>query len=897
MVDFERMLEDIGEERVLPSEQLVRNTKNGLRRAMDERQEQGFFKRNPVYRNMLASVAVVFIFFMGFMSANLFGGSGLDTEVAFYTLDINPSVCFNVNREDEVLNVVMQNNDSFDLMSGLDCIGLKVDDAIMLALQEAKEKGYISSEDQYVVIGRFTGEDEDNHLSEEELQSYLEDNLGDMVQILVVSGDLDDKDEADKQNVSAGLLKVQEMSQEMEVEGVEEVARILEEEALTLIAPILSCTILDTGLRFTWNEVDFSETGYEGQVTYRLISSASKELLNSGGGVPVETFSFTTGETQPKAYDLMASTGTVSPGEGRYYQIKVSYGDYSAYGNKVQATMPVAQAPAVEKQPDYQVNGEFYGDSVKISWEKATREDFQGYKVVASKDNPNPSYPEDGYVKYITDRDVTSQKLYTSDGFAPEREYYFSVTYLYSDGGKEYGSSVKLFIPEKEEPVVVEPVVQATYISTTIRGSQSGSKVSLSWDKIDRSRLDGYKVMYSFTDTNPVYGDGSKYYKWITNPATTSVSLDMSSLYGYKPNTKCYFSITALYDGHDVKKPSNVISFKTADASVEPVGDYVSTKISGSQSENTIYLVWNEIDHSSLDGYKVMYSFTDSNPVYGDGSKYYKWITDSSNTGVSLDITQLSGYSPGAKCYFSITALYNDHAVKKPGNVISFTAPGTATEYVENYVSTTIRGSQSEETINLSWDKINHSALDGYKVMYSYTDSEPVYGDGSSYYQWITNPSTTSVSLNMTKLNGYSPGDQCYFSITALYDGHAVKKPGNVISFVAPDGPSDPPEDYVSTTISGSQTGETINLSWDQIDHSGLDGYKVMYSYTDSEPVYGDGSSYYRWITNPAETNVSLDMTSLGGYESGATCYFSITALYDGHAIKMPGNVISYEAP
>lgn len=46
--------------------------------------------------------------------------------------------------------------------------------------------------------------------------------------------------------------------------------------------------------------------------------------------------------------------------------------------------------------------------SVKISWKKYTRSDLLFYKVVKSKTNKNPVYPEDGYIFYTTDENVTS---------------------------------------------------------------------------------------------------------------------------------------------------------------------------------------------------------------------------------------------------------------------------------------------------------------------------------------------------------------------------------------------------------------------------------------------------------------------------------------------------------
>ncbi len=59
-----------------------------------------------------------------------------------------------------------------------------------------------------------------------------------------------------------------------------------------------------------------------------------------------------------------------------------------------------------------------------------------------------------------------------------------------------------------------------------------------------------------------------------------------------------------------------------------------------------------------------------------------------------------------------------------------------------------------------------------------------------------------------------------------------------------------------------------------------------MYSFTDSSPVYGDGSPYYDWVTTASSTSKSLDMSNLSGYEAGKACYFSITVLYDSHSVK-----------
>jgi hypothetical protein len=285
--------------------------------------------------------------------------------------------------------------------------------------------------------------------------------------------------------------------------------------------------------------------------------------------------------------------------------------------------------------------------------------------------------------------------------------------------------------------------------------------------------------------------------------------------------------------------------------------------------------------------------------------------TQADNLGVSAGLLVLSkeveGVSitkeDGVKEIVAKCEAIKSPVVEEPDDSGTPTDGGTTT--VDPYISTTIKGSITGATVNLSWNKIDRSRLDGYKVMYSFTDSTPIYGDGHDgcrYYTWITDANTTSVKIpDVTSLYGYEPSKTCYFSITALYDGHAVKKAGNAIGLMMP---STPAAALDKATIIGSLVGDTINLSWTKVSSTGFVYNKVMYSFTDSTPVYGEsGCYYYAYYSDPTITSLSIDLTSaviaskLNGYIAGTgqTCHFSITSVYEGG--KSPGNTYSVVLP
>ncbi|HEX2946540.1 MAG TPA: S-layer homology domain-containing protein [Clostridia bacterium] len=211
------------------------------------------------------------------------------------------------------------------------------------------------------------------------------------------------------------------------------------------------------------------------------------------------------------------------------------------------------------------------GDKALLSWDRITSSSFTGYKVVISRNDSTPVYPDNGYLAYITDRNTTSMTVKAGDGYnggdiggnlKSGVDYYFSITVLYNDG-KVPGNVVRTKLPagsnEEDEDFSAKR-------SSNIRVNVSGDRALLSWDRINSSDFNGYKVVISRNDSNPAYPDDG-YFAYITDRNTTSITVKAGDCYNggdiggnLESGVNYYFSITVLYN--DGKTPGNAIRAK-----------------------------------------------------------------------------------------------------------------------------------------------------------------------------------------------------------------------------------------------------------------------------------------------------------------------------------------------
>lgn len=89
----------------------------------------------------------------------------------------------------------------------------------------------------------------------------------------------------------------------------------------------------------------------------------------------------------------------------------------------------------------------------------------------------------------------------------------------------------------------------------------------------------------------------------------------------------------------------------------------------------------------------------------------------------------------------------------------------TATPKPSNSFYISELSSPSIKTVSISWYIFGYSAPDGYKVVYSKTNTSPTYGAGDTQYQYVSDENTTSLTFS-----GLMPGQTYYFRV-CIYEG------------------------------------------------------------------------------------------------------------------------------
>ena len=460
------------------------------------------------------------------------GQGGFDTEcTALVSVDINPSIEISINKDEKIVAVQAKNEDGIKLLSNLDLKEMKLVDGVNKIIATAKEMGYMDESKKVVLVSAAlyssVGADASSEYAEQ-LKQILDtlETESDSADLLAVY--IDDSaiiEEAKTNNLSIGKELLYKYAQNQETTLTAEQIRTA---SLSELLDKLNALEKDGKLVDTLQNPDAEKP-------------ADKETTVTPTAVQPE-----------EKPETVKPTPTVEPAKDDFDpNLKVS-----TSGNTISFNW--TGLPSTE-----------------VTYRDKNYSGFNFYKVVASQTNSHPSYPEDGYLTYISDYSDSDWSVNPGEGnynYSPELSpgvtYYVSITYVF-DNGKFTSETKTVTVPNYSQQEETANTVSSLGLSV----SASGDALVFSWTPIGDSAMtyngttykdfNFYKVVASKTNASPRYPeDGYLTYisdynssSWSVNPETDgynqSPTLESGETY--------YFSITYVFGNGKVS--SNTVQY------------------------------------------------------------------------------------------------------------------------------------------------------------------------------------------------------------------------------------------------------------------------------------------------------------------------------------------------
>ncbi len=510
-----------------------------INEAKDEKTKNMVSLKFKVMAGVLASLILLLIFIPG-LGGLLPGGGNV---FAIIDVDINPCISFAINKDAKVISATSLNDDGDVLLEDLDFKDLEIGDAIALFMEKAKLNEYDSS---FVLISGAINSDKikisDDDKLETLLQSILQNEkmkdfevlsqavkvspkireaakkngislarqaaffyankISDSVSLdeikdyetsdifLILTTDRGDNEEEipteiivtekDEEKLPAEETKPEEVAKPVEeakpeepkeepkeekpVEKPQEKPKEKPQEKPDNVVRKATVTIKETskGIELNWNKVDERNFSY-----YKVVLSK----YNSSPAYPEDGYAEVISNVNTTGYLIKPGTsynggdldGTVESGETYYVSITAVYSNEKVKGNAVKIKIPGSKKPQEkpeEKPVDVMrkatVAAKTTDRGIRLSWNEVDDRGFSYYKIVLSKYNSSPAYPEDGYLVYISDASDTSYTIKPWDSYnggdfggtvEPDETYYISITAVYNNE-KVKGNAVKMKMPE-----------------------------------------------------------------------------------------------------------------------------------------------------------------------------------------------------------------------------------------------------------------------------------------------------------------------------------------------------------------------------------------------------------------------------------------------------------------
>lgn len=514
--------------------------------------DHGIIKKVSAIAGIAAILIVAFMAVFQFMQK-----SPVEVTYAFVDIDINPSLELLIDRDNSVLGIKAMNKDAEILLGDNDLKGMPVDDAIKNVFELAHDRGFVYEDKENIVLVSLALNpnadkkgDEEQKLTELLAQMKLR-VIGDkVIKPVVIAVPEEIKTSADKNNLSIGREYIYQKSKELE-SGFD-----LDEARESHIEDLLE------EVKIPYGDDSGTPDGQSENSTPQptiILTPASEATL-----MPLVTPTVSqcaTAEVKPSAI----MTVTVAPKPTPRTTL-------SSAPKPTTKPTPKPSVKSTDSKVTYEyakISGKAEGGKIYLKWQPVSNKNgFKYYKVVASKSDISPQYPENGYLYAITDINSTSvvvdnSREYNNGDFGSYfkkgEKYYFSVTTVYEDRTVP-GDVIILTYPGEDAGTGNTSSTNNTSITLTpkVTATVKDGKVYLKWNPIYVDGFTYYKVVVSKNNPNPKYPDDGYIY-YTTDPSETNFTIDKDMSYsggdfgGYlQSGQKYYFSITMVYNGKSV---------------------------------------------------------------------------------------------------------------------------------------------------------------------------------------------------------------------------------------------------------------------------------------------------------------------------------------------------------
>jgi hypothetical protein len=568
---------------------------------------------------------------------------------AVISIDINPSVEIEVNKDNKIIKVISKNEDGELVLEKLDLESMDLKDGVQKIINQSDILGFIKKDSDVILISGVASNPDDTTEYEETLKNILASMEEKDDEKIIMTLYIEDKD----------ILKEAKANK------------------------------LSIGKQYLLNYANKKNMGITADDIRELT------LTNILEKIDIKEIETTVAETSSS---LVAESETATSVTGE------------STSNK--ETEKVTAVTTKTTDITYKLNAKTDANGVSLSWTKAPKsEGFSYYKIVASKKDSTPMYPENGYAIYISNISELSTYIATNSSynngdfssFTGGENYYFSITYCYKDNKfASNTSTVKMPVVAQEEvkteeattkEAATKEVITYPSINPTISVSGSGDTINTSWTSVPADTITvngvtyqgfkGYKVVASDTVQNPVYPDNG-YLEYITDKQSNNYAVSISNK-SLKSGTKYYFAITYLFDNG--KFTSNTATYTTpvkettAAASINPV---LSVAKSGSElvlnwtplTSSTV--TYNGKEYSGFNYYKIVSSISDSTPSYSENgyTEYFSNKAVSSSkiyAGKGYTGGDFDSYTSQTAYYIAVTYVFNNG--RFTSNVIQYVCP------------------------------------------------------------------------------------------------------------------------------------------------------------------------------------------------------------------------------